>query len=224
MYFKTFRIIFNSTKGYNYNIFKLLLFCLNIIIKLITILNINVIDQTYDYMYPYVIMKYCLFLFSIIFFSVTLVMANEGTTQESLDISNIKVGCWVEYHIAIEDGINEKLVFNCFIKLYGVNGNMLDFEYKVDGIGKRIQISRNDFPLLKLVPKINRATSYKESSTETVVLAEMENFKVETTHDIWNYENGVTEAWYSKKVPFSMVRVVCKGFNMELRAFSWAEE
>lgn len=172
----------------------------------------------------YNIMKYSFFLISIIFFSVSLVMADEGTTQEYLDITNVKVGCWVEYHLVVEDGYSEKLEFNCFIKLYGVNGNMLDFEYKVDGIGKRIQISRNDFPLLKLVPKINRATSYKESSDEDVVLAEMENLKVGAIHDIWNYENGVTELWHSKDVPFSIVRVVSKGFNMELRAFSWAEE
>ena len=175
-------------------------------------------------MYPYIIMKYFCYLFSLLLFAVSAVSAAENTPATVLDTSNIKAGCWVEYHLVIDEMSADKLEFDCFVKLYGVSGDMLDFEYRISGIGKRMQISRNDFPLSRLIEKIGRATSYKESSEETVVLAAMDNQKVQTVHDVWNYENGVTEVWRSADVPFSVVRVVCKGFNLELRAYSWAEE
>ncbi len=169
-------------------------------------------------------MKKILIVISIIFLGVMKLSALESSPEEALNMSNIKVGCWVEYNIIVEENTKEKLVFNCFIKLYGVEGDMLDFEYKIDGIGTRIEISRKDFPLSRLVPKIARATSYKESTEEKLALKEMDNQLVATTHNVWNYENGITEVWQSKDVPFSVVKVACKGFVMELRAFSWAEE
>ena len=144
--------------------------------------------------------------------------------EPPLDIANIRVGCWVEYIIVVAENPKEKLVFNCFIKLYNLDDELLDFEYKIDGIGKRIEISREDFPLARLIPKINRATSFKESSEEKFVFTEMNNQTVSTVHDVWNYENGITEVWRSKEVPFSIVKVVCKDFSMELRAYSWAKE
>ena len=175
-------------------------------------------------MYPYIIMKYFIYLFSFLFLLAVTLRAAENTPTEVLDTSNIKAGCWVEYHVVVDEINADKLAFDCFIKLYGITDDMLDFEYKISGIGKRMQLSRNDFPISRLVEKIGRATSYKESSEETVVLAAMDNQKVQTVHDVWNYENGVTEVWRSEEVPFSVVRVVCKGFNLELRAYSWAEE
>ncbi len=176
-------------------------------------------------MYPIKIMRYIYRIVILSALGLSLAMLRGGAAEkEALDTANIRVGCWVEYKVTVEESPGEMLGFSCFIKLYGVAGEMLDFDYKIDGIGKRISISRRDFPLLRLLPKINRSTSYKESTEEIVVLQDMDNRKVKTIHDLWNYENGVIETWHSPEVPFSLVRVECRGFIMELRAFSWAEE
>ncbi len=184
----------------------------------------SIIDRGYTYMYPYSIMKCIYVILGVLFFMLNAVAADNAAVQKALDTSNVKPGCWVEYRVNIQGAGSEKLTFKCFVKLYSVNGEMLDFEYKVDGIGKRIQLSRNEFPLSRLVPDTGPSTTYRESTDETVVLTEMDNKKVPTTHDVWNYENGVTEVWHSQDVPFSVVRVVCKEFSMELTGFSWVEE